>query len=112
MRRILLLTIPFLLAATSHIKAEDKVNTEVEKVYVVFKTHLDVGFTDWSSVVIDRYINEFIPKALDLSERLAEEGRSGISPYRRESRVSGTGSAGILQMEGRGRKRDSSGLSA
>ena len=28
-----------------------QVNEEVSKVYVVFKTHLDVGFTDLSSVV-------------------------------------------------------------
>lgn len=50
-----------------------EVNSEVEKVYVSFKTHLDVGFTDWSSIFTDRYVNEFIPKALDLSERLAAE---------------------------------------
>lgn len=50
------------------------VNPTVEKVYVVFKTHLDVGYTDLSSVITDRYVNEFIPKALDLSERLAKEG--------------------------------------
>lgn len=54
-------------------KAQE-VNPEVEKVYVSFKTHLDVGFTDWSSIVTDRYVNEFIPKALDLSEQLAAEG--------------------------------------
>ncbi len=51
-------------------------NTKVEKVYVVFKTHLDVGFTDLSSVVTQRYISEFIPKAIDLSERLAKEKSS------------------------------------
>lgn len=45
----------------------------VDKVYVVFKTHLDVGFTDLSSVVTDRYVNEFIPKALTLFERIAAE---------------------------------------
>ncbi|MBO5470982.1 MAG: DUF5054 domain-containing protein [Bacteroidales bacterium] len=50
-----------------------EINPEVEKVYVSFKTHLDVGFTDWSSIVTDRYVNEFIPKALDLTERLAAE---------------------------------------
>ena len=31
-----------------------QVNEEVSKVYVVFKTHLDVGFTDLSSVVEKR----------------------------------------------------------
>ena len=33
-----------------------EINTSVDKVYVVFKTHLDVGFTDLSSVVTQRYI--------------------------------------------------------
>ena len=47
---------------------------QVEKVYVVFKTHLDVGFTDLSSVVTERYVREFIPKALDVAERLEAEG--------------------------------------
>lgn len=51
-----------------------QVNEEVSKVYVVFKTHLDVGFTDLSSVVEKRYIEEFIPKALEVSERLKEDG--------------------------------------
>ena len=48
-------------------------NASVEKVYVVFKTHLNVGFTDLSSVVTQRYVSEFIPKALDLSEKLQAE---------------------------------------
>lgn len=50
-----------------------QVNPEVSKVYVVFKTHLDVGFTDLSSVVTQRYVSEFIPKALDVSEKLYAE---------------------------------------
>lgn len=48
-------------------------NEQVETVYVVFKTHLDVGFTDLSSVVTERYIREFIPRAVELSEKLAAE---------------------------------------
>lgn len=51
-----------------------QVNNQVSKVYVVFKTHLDVGFTDLSSVVTKRYVNEFIPKAIDLSEKLRADG--------------------------------------
>lgn len=47
-----------------------QVNEEVSKVYVVFKTHLDVGFTDLSSVVEKHYVDEFIPKALDVAEKL------------------------------------------
>ena len=38
--------------------------SEVSKVHIIFKTHLDIGFTDLSSVVEQRYIQEFIPKAM------------------------------------------------
>lgn len=51
-------------------------NENISKVYVIFKTHLDVGFTDLSSVVTKRYIKEFIPKAIEVSEKL-EEDKSG-----------------------------------
>jgi hypothetical protein len=49
-------------------------NTEVKKVHVIFKTHLDIGFTDLASKVEQQYINEFIPKALALNEELKAEG--------------------------------------
>lgn len=49
-------------------------NESVETVYVMFKTHLDVGFTDLSSVVTQRYVDNFIPQALDVAERLEAEG--------------------------------------
>lgn len=74
MKRIVL----FLLIALGgffQLKGQE-VNTSVERVYVVFKTHLDVGFTDLSSVVTQRYITEFIPKALDVSEKLRAENAS------------------------------------
>jgi len=45
----------------------------VEKVHLIFKTHLDIGFTQVSSEVEKRYINEFIPKAIAISEQLRSE---------------------------------------
>ena len=39
---------------------------EVKKVYVVFKTHLDVGFTDFSAKVVEKYKTQFIPKVFDM----------------------------------------------
>lgn len=39
-----------------------------QRVHVIFKTHLDVGFTDRAASVIDRYEREFIPKAIRLAE--------------------------------------------
>lgn len=68
MKRILFFSLIMFLGI-NQLKGQD-VNASVEKVYVVFKTHLDVGFTDLSSVVTQRYISEFIPKALDISEKL------------------------------------------
>ena len=50
------------------------VTDSVRTVLVVFKTHLDVGFTDLSSVVARRYAQEFIPKAMDVAEQLQAEG--------------------------------------
>jgi len=46
----------------------------VKKVYVIFKTHFDLGYTDLSSVVEQRYIKNFIPKAIELAEQLRAEG--------------------------------------
>ncbi len=39
----------------------------VENVHVIFKTHLDIGFTDLSENVIRTYFESFIPAALSLS---------------------------------------------
>ncbi|MGM9811540.1 MAG: DUF5054 domain-containing protein [Muribaculaceae bacterium] len=75
-------------------KAEE-VNKNVEKVFVVFKTHLDVGFTDLSSVVTKRYVDEFIPKAIAVGEKLQADGSGEryvwttgswlVEKYRREA---------------------------
>ena len=43
--------------------------------HVVFKTHLDVGFTDLARNVIRRYIDDFVPSSLSLSRELrAQDG--------------------------------------
>ncbi|MCC3373541.1 DUF5054 domain-containing protein [Cohnella sp. REN36] len=47
---------------------------KVERVHVVFKTHLDIGFTDLAERVVDRYMRLFIPQALTLAEQLEAEG--------------------------------------
>ncbi len=50
----------------------------VRKVHVIFKTHLDVGFTDMAGAVVDKYVHEFLPKAM----RLARETREHYGPRR------------------------------
>ncbi len=45
----------------------------VKKVHLIFKTHLDVGFTNLAENVIRIYMEEFIPGALTLSENLRKQ---------------------------------------
>ncbi|MGA2974971.1 MAG: DUF5054 domain-containing protein [Spirochaetia bacterium] len=42
--------------------------------HVVFKTHLDVGFTDYAAAVKQRYFDTYIPQALRIARGLREEG--------------------------------------
>jgi len=52
---------------------------KIEKVHVIFKTHLDIGFTDLARNVVAQYMNQYIPKAIELAEQLAaEEGEAGF----------------------------------
>lgn len=46
----------------------------VKRVHVVFKTHLDIGFTDLAEHTVSRYIHQFIPHALETARLLRERG--------------------------------------
>nr|WP_244226538.1 DUF5054 domain-containing protein [Paenibacillus protaetiae] len=48
--------------------------TVIERVHVIFKTHLDIGFTHLASRVMKQYTEEYIPKAIELAEQLEAEG--------------------------------------
>lgn len=39
-------------------------------ILIIFKTHLDIGFTDYSKNVIKRYIDEYIPNAIKIGYKL------------------------------------------
>ena len=41
-----------------------------KEVLVIFKTHLDVGYTDMAATVIDQYLNEYIPRAISVAREL------------------------------------------
>ncbi|MFD6055981.1 DUF5054 domain-containing protein [Agromyces sp. NPDC060279] len=43
-------------------------------VHVVFKTHLDLGFTDTAARVTERYVHEYLPRAVALAEELERRG--------------------------------------
>lgn len=44
-------------------------------IHVIFKTHLDVGFTDYASAVLNNYFKSYIPAALRVAREMRESGR-------------------------------------
>jgi hypothetical protein len=47
----------------------------IRKVHVIFKTHLDIGFTDLAANVTDRYFKLYIPRAIELAKKMRETGK-------------------------------------
>jgi hypothetical protein len=47
---------------------------DVRRVLVMFKTHLDVGFTDTETAVIDAYFRQHIPRAVQTAQELRSRG--------------------------------------
>jgi hypothetical protein len=43
-------------------------------VHLIFKTHLDVGFTDYAAVVVRNYFKKYIPAALRMARELRQSG--------------------------------------
>lgn len=56
------------------------VDESVERVLVVSKTHLDVGFTDLATVVRRRYLEKFFPRAMSAAAEL--RARGGVARLR------------------------------
>lgn len=48
----------------------------MKKVHLVFKTHLDLGFTDLAARVVQGYLIEYFPRALQTAARLRQRGGS------------------------------------
>lgn len=46
----------------------------ISTLHVVFKTHLDLGFTDYAANVTDRYVHEYLPRAIELARELEQRG--------------------------------------
>ena len=45
----------------------------MDRILVLFKTHLDIGFTDMAETVTNRYMNEYIPNAMRVARQLRGE---------------------------------------
>ena len=54
----------------------ESADKNIEKVYLIFKTHLDIGFTDLAGNVIQKYMTDFIPRAMDLARETRENDPS------------------------------------
>lgn len=50
----------------------------MKKVFVVSKTHLDLGFTDYAENIRKKYINNFIPGAIDLAKKVNTKERKAF----------------------------------
>jgi hypothetical protein len=49
------------------------INKYIDKIHIVYKTHLDVGFTDFAKNIISDYFNRFFPEAIKLARTLKEK---------------------------------------
>ncbi|MCX6056317.1 MAG: DUF5054 domain-containing protein [Chloroflexi bacterium] len=46
-----------------------------KNIHLVFKTHLDVGFTNYASVVVDNYFKKYIPASLNLARQMRDSDK-------------------------------------
>ncbi|MFA5863335.1 MAG: DUF5054 domain-containing protein [Phycisphaerae bacterium] len=54
----------------------NKLKMDIQAVHVVFKSHLDVGFTNYARKVVHDYLFRYIPGAIHVARELRESGRS------------------------------------
>jgi hypothetical protein len=52
----------------------EEARSQVKTVFVLYKCHLDVGFTDTEQGVIRTYFNDYFPRAMEIAEKLRESG--------------------------------------
>ena len=78
MKKIISLTIFILLSQV--LTFSQFVNTNTENVIVVFKTHFDIGYTDYAASVIKKYQTSMIEGALDrIDDNLSDNPNGGFS---------------------------------
>jgi hypothetical protein len=46
-----------------------------ERIHLIFKTHLDLGFTALAAEVTEQYFTHYIPKALNTARQMRAPGR-------------------------------------
>ncbi|MDR0697298.1 MAG: DUF5054 domain-containing protein [Christensenellaceae bacterium] len=58
-----------------HIHLDSKTEKKTPKLYIVAKTHLDLGFTDFAENILIKYRNDYIPNAIKMANILNSQGR-------------------------------------
>lgn len=61
-----------------HMMTKKGVMIAMKKIYVVNKTHLDIGFTDLAENVLHKYCHDYIQNAITLAEDLRKEGKDFV----------------------------------
>lgn len=70
----LLCVVSFSMNGTAKIISQNEsINSKlIKKIHLIFKTHLDIGFTNFGDSVVATYMNDFIPGTLALTESLRQ----------------------------------------
>ena len=42
-----------------------------QKIHLIFKTHLDIGFTDYAKNVLQKYFKEYIPASISVAKEIS-----------------------------------------
>src|SRR4030095_13509794 len=69
MTRKILLPILILLFFNTNLFAQQEVDTSVKEIILVFKTHFDIGYTDFAEAVVQKYSTTMMQNALAIVEK-------------------------------------------
>lgn len=50
----------------------------MQRVHIIYKTHLDIGFTDYAQTIEDKYLTELIPTVIDLARQVNAAGEKNF----------------------------------
>jgi len=69
MKRKILFFLFWLIFSSGSSIAQHEVDDSVEEIIIVFKTHFDIGYTDYAEAVVQQYSTTMMENAFDIIER-------------------------------------------
>ena len=69
MQRKVLVPVFFLLFFSTRLFSQQRVDTSVKEIIIVFKTHFDIGYTDFAEAVTQKYSTSMMTSALSIIEK-------------------------------------------